>query len=63
MEELEVGEEELKEAFAPFLTTLFQKFHDQRYLWDSIVNLLSELDCLASLSIASGQQIGTMCRP
>ena len=54
VEKLEVAEEELKEAFVPFLTSLFQKFQDQRYLWDTIVSIISELDCLISLAIASG---------
>ncbi len=54
VDELELAEEKLKEAFSPFLTTLFSKFHESKFIWDSVVNLVSELDCLASLAIVSG---------
>lgn len=54
MDELEAAEEKLKEAFTPFLASLFSKFHESKFIWDSVLNLLAELDCLASLAIVSG---------
>lgn len=54
IDELESAEELLKEAFIPFLTSLFVKFHEKKFIWDATVSMLSELDCLVSLSIASG---------
>lgn len=47
----------------PFLCSIFNAFHDQKEVWSAALNILSELDCLASLSIVSGASEGTMCRP
>ena len=54
VEELENAEEKLREAFTPFLKTLFTKFHEKKFVWDSLVNIIAELDCLVSHSILSG---------
>lgn len=63
VEELEVIEERLKDTLSPFLQAIFARFHNEKQVWDSTINLLTELDCLASLSIVSGQGDGSMCRP
>jgi DNA mismatch repair ATPase MutS len=54
IDELENAEEKLREAFNPFLSSLFAKFHEKKFIWDSLVNLIAELDCLVALSILSG---------
>jgi DNA mismatch repair protein MSH6 len=53
----------LREAFAPFITSLFQKFHESKFIWDAAVSIIAEIDCLASLAIVSSQFEGVMCRP
>lgn len=63
VDELEVAEERLQDALSPFLCTLFHRFHERKDLWNSALQLLTELDCLSSLSIVSGQQVGVMSRP
>ena len=63
VEELETAEERLTDALSPFLCSLFGKFHDHKPIWTLGLNLLAELDCLASLAIVSGQSVGNMCRP
>jgi len=50
---LEKAEEELKEAITPFVLALFTRFLDSRHLWQPAVSVLAELDCLASLAVAS----------
>jgi DNA mismatch repair ATPase MutS len=55
VEDLEIAEERLKEAFTPFLTSLFSKFHESKFIWDAVIAVIAELDCLASLAIVSGQ--------
>ena len=54
MDRLEIAEEALKDAMAPFLTAIFSKFHDKKSMWLQILAIVSELDCLAALSIVSG---------
>jgi DNA mismatch repair ATPase MutS len=63
VDELEIAEEKLQDALSPFLCTLFHRFHERKDLWNAGLNLLTELDCLASLAIVSGQQVGVMSRP
>ena len=63
LDDLEMAEERLRDAFTPFLATLFSKFHESKFIWDAAIAIVAELDCLASLSIVSGQQVGVMCRP
>jgi DNA mismatch repair protein MSH6 len=53
IDELENAEEKLREAFTPFLSSLFSKFYEKKFIWDSLVNLIAELDCLVALSILS----------
>jgi hypothetical protein len=53
-----MAEERLRDAFTPFLATLFSKFHESKFIWDAAIAIVGELDCLASLSIVSGQQVG-----
>ena len=54
VDRLEIAEDRLKEIMCPFLTAIFSKFHDHKIMWLQILNILTELDCLCSLSIASG---------
>ena len=54
VEQLENAEDRLKDAMSPFLTAIFKRFHEQKTIWCQILQVLTELDCLASLSIASG---------
>ena len=54
VDRLEVAEDRLKDEMLPFLTAIFSKFHDHKTVWLQILNILTELDCLASLSIVSG---------
>jgi len=42
---------------------LFKLFADNYKIWDSLISILSELDCLCSLSITSFYAEGTMTRP
>ena len=63
VDELDTEEERLQDALSPFLCTLFSRFHERKDTWNAALNLISELDCLASLAIVSGQQDGAMCRP
>ncbi len=63
IDELETKEESLQDALSPFLCTLFSRFHQKKEVWNSALSLLTELDCLASLSIVSSQASGDMCRP
>ena len=63
VDKLETAEEALKDAMIPFLCAIFTRFHDQKDMWDKILNVLCEIDCLISLSIASGQQEMQMTRP
>ena len=37
VDELEIAEEKLKDAFAPFLCTLFEKFMSYKDLWNGVV--------------------------
>lgn len=61
VDELERAEEKLKDAMIPFLCAIFTQFHSKRDLWDQLLNILTELDCLISLSIVSHSE--GMCRP
>ncbi|TNV85716.1 hypothetical protein FGO68_gene17605 [Halteria grandinella] len=66
LEALEQVEEELKEAITPFVYALFTRFLDSRHLWQPAVSVMAELDCLASLAVASkmhGSEDEAMCRP
>ena len=53
IEELEDCEEILKEAISPFVRALFQRFYENRRLWQPVVTNLAELDCLQALATAS----------
>jgi DNA mismatch repair protein MSH6 len=63
IERLEQAEDDLKEAITPFVYALFTRFLDSRHLWQPAVAVLAELDCLASLAVASNNQDEPMCRP
>jgi DNA mismatch repair ATPase MutS len=56
-------EERLQDALSPFLCTLFSRFHERKDIWNAALNLISEIDFLASLAIVSGQQHWAICRP
>jgi DNA mismatch repair ATPase MutS len=53
IEELEDAEEQLKNAISPFVCALFQRFYENRNLWQPAIQVISELDCLTSLAVAS----------
>ena len=63
VDRLEIAEEALKDAMIPFLCAIFTRFHEHKDMWDKILNVITEVDCLISLSIASGQQETSMARP
>lgn len=63
MEKLEFAEDGLAAAMQPFLTTVFNKFYEKREIWEKILSVLTEIDCLASFAILSGQSDTNMCRP
>ena len=63
MEKLEFAEDRLKDAMTPFLTSIFRKFYEKRQIWERCVSVLTELDCLASFAILSGQADTEMVRP
>ena len=54
IDELELAEEKLKDALTPFLCAIFQKFHEYKDIWNRALDVITELDCLCSLSIVSG---------
>lgn len=47
----------------PFLCAIFSRFHEQKDIWTSLVSVLSEVDCLISLAIASSCSDISMTRP
>lgn len=53
----------MKNALMPFLTEIFRSFHEKKSMWLQILQIISELDCLTSLAITSGQSDHPMCRP
>lgn len=63
MDELDKAEENLKDAITPFVCALFQRFYESRNIWQPVVQIISELDCLQSLTVTSFCQNGAMCRP
>ncbi|CDW72387.1 dna mismatch repair protein msh6 [Stylonychia lemnae] len=64
IEELEECEESLQNTLSPFIYALFQRFYQSKGMWDATVSVLAELDCLASLAMASSNGATTqMCRP
>ena len=63
IDDLEHAEEQLKDAMLPFLCTIFSKFYELKDVFQAALNIITELDCLAALSIVSGQSEGIMCRP
>lgn len=63
VDRLEVAEESLKDAMVPFLAAIFGRFHDMKDLWNMIVNILTEVDCLMSLAIYSHLTDAEMCFP
>jgi len=54
VDRLETAEESLKDAMVPFLCAIFTRFHEQKDTWSRLVSIITELDCLMSLSITSG---------
>lgn len=61
IQELTVAEAELLKAVLPFLRTMFGRFYSYRQVWQNVVSCMSELDCLNSLAIVSGET--GMCKP
>ena len=62
-EDLDRAEEHLKDAMVPFLCAIFTDFHNEKDMWTKVVSIVTEIDCLISLSIASGQSDYQMTRP
>lgn len=63
VDKLEDAEHELKDAILPFLSAIFRRFHDLKDMWTQLIGLLTEVDCLLSLAVASSQSEGHMCLP
>lgn len=61
--ELEEIEEEMKKQLKNFAEDVFRYFRENYKCWDSLHAILSELDCLTTLSIVSFKSDGIMCRP
>ena len=55
VDRLEAAEELQKEALAPFLSSIFMKFHEHKQMWLQVLAIVTEIDCLTSLAITSGQ--------
>mmetsp|Transcript_21387 Transcript_21387/g.33081 ORF Transcript_21387/g.33081 Transcript_21387/m.33081 type:complete len:119 (+) Transcript_21387:2607-2963(+) len=47
----------------PFLQAIFTKFHALNETWAQVVNIVTEIDCLASLAIASSSSGIEMTMP
>ncbi len=63
VDRLELAETNLKGKLNFFICSLFSYFYKHRKVWDRIIEGLSQLDCLASLSLVSFCCFGIMCRP
>lgn len=61
--DLEEAEDNLQDALTPFLTAIFGNFYAKKAIWLQILQIITELDCLASLAATSGRSAHTMCRP
>lgn len=61
--EIEEVEERMKETLALFVKFIFKSFLEYRAVWTETLDVLSELDALASLSVVSDSQGFPMCRP
>ena len=61
IQQLLAAEADLLKAIMPFLRTMFGRFYSYRQVWQNVVSCISELDCLNSLAMVSGQT--GMCKP
>ncbi len=50
LDRLEIAEEHTRDTLKPFIVTIFSKFHQQRAVWNAVIEILAELDCLISLA-------------
>ncbi|KRX06428.1 P-loop containing nucleoside triphosphate hydrolase [Pseudocohnilembus persalinus] len=63
LEQLDEAEEEQKNQLALFAQFIFKQFQENYKIWDALISILAELDCLCSLSLTSFYAEGTMTRP
>ena len=63
VDQLEEQEEKLKDCMLPFLQAIFSRFHSRSEIWQQVLSITTELDCLASLAIVSGSSELPMCVP
>jgi len=61
--QLEHLEDEQEDCIYPFLSRLFKEFYAHQAKFTAVTRLVSELDALLSLAIASKGLPGTSCRP
>lgn len=62
-DQLENKKEELERSISRFNIFLFQKFAEKREILDELINRISVLDCICSISVLSLESINTMTRP
>jgi len=55
VDQLEEAEERKEAAITPFICKIFFNFHSLHLIWSQLIRCLSELDCLCSLAVVSGQ--------
>ena len=60
---LEDSENQTKKQQAEFSRFLFHRFYEYHPIWNRLLQILSELDCLCSLSVVSFVSDGVMSRP
>lgn len=62
--DLEVAEDQLKDALVPFIRLMFKKFHENKETFAKAIMCVAELDCLCALGFLSADQsLGPMVRP
>lgn len=61
--ELDLAAKMKKRALIPFVSSMFKQFYSKRRLWQTIINFLSELECLSSLAIFAITAGGPLCKP
>lgn len=64
LEELDEVEDQQKKEMKEFCCFTFNEFYTSHRVWDALVSIICELDCLSSLSrLSFALADGTMCRP
>ena len=49
-DQLDISEDKLKEQLKPFIFNMLKQFYLQKEVWDRVVFVISEIDCLCSLA-------------